>query len=83
MEQGDCNDNGVGDVCECYATFSYPADLKVNASDLGVYKLEYGRIDCSEVDPCQADGNGDGKVNSSDLGLLKNEYGRIDCPWVP
>lgn len=82
MEQGDFNDNGIGDVCECYANFD-STDQRVNVSDLGKYKLEYGNIDCSEIDPCQADGNKDGKVNSQDLGLLKNEYGRIDCPALP
>ena len=84
MEQGDCNGNTVGDVCECYANFNYPTDLKVNASDLGVFKLEYGRIDCNTTPPpCRADGNDDGKVNAQDLGLFKNEYGRIDCPALP
>ena len=84
LAQGDCNGNTVGDVCECYANFNYPTDLKVNASDLGKYKLEYGRIDCKTVPPpCEADGNNDGKVNASDLGLFKNEYGRIDCPALP
>ena len=84
MEQLDFNDNGIGDVCECYANFNYPTDLKVNASDLGIYKQEYGRIDCDTTPPpCQADGNNDGKVNAQDLGLFKNEYGRIDCPALP
>jgi len=76
--------NGIGDACECYANFNYPNDLKVNASDLGVFKLEYGRIDCKTTPPlCKADGNNDGKVNAQDLGLFKNEYGRIDCPALP
>jgi hypothetical protein len=84
MDQEDCNDNRVGDAGECYANFNYPNDLIVNASDLGVYKQEYGRIDCKTVPPpCEADGNNDGKVNASDLSLLKNEYGRIDCPALP
>jgi hypothetical protein len=84
LAQGDCNGNGVGDICECYANFNDPADLKVNISDLGIYKLEYGRIDCNSAPPpCKADGNNDGKVNASDLGLVKNEYGRIDCPVLP
>jgi len=82
--QEDSDFDGCGDVCECYANFNYPTDLKVNASDLGVFKLEYGRIDCHTVPPpCRADGNDDGKVNAQDLGLFKNEYGRIDCPACP
>jgi len=84
LVQGDCNGNFVGDVCECYANFNYPTDLKVNASDLGVFKLEYGRVDCNTTPPpCRADVNNDGKVNASDLGMFKNEYGRIDCPALP
>jgi len=85
MEQGDYNDNGCGDVCECYMDCDNggAGDGKVIGSDLGVLKGEYGRFDCSELDPCYADGNEDGKVNGSDLGLLKNEYGRFDCPECP
>jgi hypothetical protein len=85
--QGDCNANGVGDACECYANFNYdttnPHDLRVNTSDLSILKNDFGRIDCSESNPCYADGNGDNRVNTSDLSLLKNEYGRIDCPALP
>jgi hypothetical protein len=82
LTPGDGNSNGVGDVCECYANFNYPPDIKVNLSDLGILKGDYGRNDCSELNLCLADGNGDGKVNLQDLGLLKNEYGRQDCPAI-
>lgn len=82
MGQMDCNENGIGDVCECYANFDYPANLKVSVSDLVILKQEYGLIDC-EQNPCRADGNGDGKVNTQDIALLKNEYGRLDCPPLP
>jgi hypothetical protein len=78
MEQGDCNDNKCGDVCECYA--DYNDDGKVTLGDLIVLLYEYGRFDCSEADPCQADGNGDGKVTLPDLVLLIYEFGRFDCP---
>ena len=81
MEQGDCNRNGCGDVCECYADFS--DDGKVTGADLAVLKQEYGRFDCNPLTPCHADGNEDGKVTGSDLSLLKNEYGRFDCPSCP
>jgi len=82
LEQGDCNSNGCGDVCECYmdCNNSGVGDGKVIGSDLGVLKGEYGRFDCSPSDPCYSDGNEDGRVIGSDLGLLKNEYGRFDCP---
>ena len=85
LGQGDCNENGCGDVCECYmdCNNSGAGDGKVTGTDLGVLKGEYGRFDCSELDPCHADGDEDGKVTGSDLGLLKNEYGRFDCPACP
>jgi len=83
LEQGDCNANGCGDVCECYANYNYPTDLKVTGIDLNALKQEYGRFDCSEGNPCCADGNEDGKVTGADLILFKNEYGRLDCPACP
>ena len=85
LQQGDCNANGCGDVCECYMDCNNDGvgDGKVTGSDLAVLKNEYGRFDCSEINPCYADGNEDGKVTGADLGLLKNEYGRFDCPACP
>jgi len=82
MYQLDINENGCGDVCECYMDCNNEGagDGKVTGSDLGVLKGEYGRFDCDDPDPCYADGNEDGKVTGADLGLLKNEYGRFDCP---
>ena len=73
MEQGDCNNNNCGDVCECYA--DYAVDGYVDGDDLGQLKRDYG-----DPCPCLADGNGDGFVDGDDLMLLKNEYGRADCP---
>ena len=85
LEQGDCNVNGCGDTCECYMDCNDDGagDGKVTGADLAVLKQEYGRFDCSEVDPCYSDGNEDGKVTGADLSLLKNEYGRFDCPACP
>jgi len=76
MEPRDCNDNGCGDVCECYA--EYKVDGFVDGGDLAQLKRDYGKT-C----PCLADGNDDGFVDGGDLVLLKNEYGRIDCPALP
>ena len=81
MYQGDCNYNGCGDVCECYADFN--GDGKVTGREVGILIQEYGRFDCSELDPCYADGNEDGRVTGADLSLLKNEYGKFDCPACP
>ncbi|KPJ57593.1 MAG: hypothetical protein AMJ42_04670, partial [Deltaproteobacteria bacterium DG_8] len=74
LGQGDCNGNSCGDVCECYmdCNNSGAGDGKVTGSDLGVLKGEYGRFDCSELDPCYADGNEDGKVTGADLSLLND-----------
>jgi len=48
MEQGDCNGNGCGDVCECYmdCNNSGAGDGKVTGADLSLLKNEYGRFDC-------------------------------------
>jgi len=81
LKQGDCNENGCGDVCECYA--DYNDDLKVTGADLLILKNEYGRFDCSEGNPCYADSNEDGKVTGADLFILENEYGRFDCSACP
>ncbi|KPJ55836.1 MAG: hypothetical protein AMJ42_06170 [Deltaproteobacteria bacterium DG_8] len=85
LEQGDCNDNGCGDACECYmdCNNSGAGDGKVAGTDLGVLKGEYGRFGCSPSNPCYADGNENGEVTGTDLSLLKNEYGRFDCPACP
>ena len=40
MEQGDCNGNGIGDVCELYADMN--EDGIVNGLDLAIFKNEYG-----------------------------------------
>ena len=82
MEQGDCNENGIGDVCECYAdgygSLGVP-DGKVTIWDFIIWKEEFGRIDCNE-NTCQADYNEDGKVTVWDFVVFKHEFGRIDCP---
>jgi len=85
MEQGDCNNNGCGDVCECYmdCNNSGAGDGKVTGADLTVFRVEYGRFDCNDPDPCYADGNEDGKVTGADLVLFIFEYGRFDCPICP
>jgi len=78
MEQGDCNDNGIGDVCECYADVN--CDGYVQFNDLKMIKQEYNRLDCSLGDPCYADFNGDGYVEFNDLKIIKFEFNRDDCP---
>lgn len=75
--QGDSNDDGIGDVCECYADFN--GDGAVAISDVFLIKSEWGRTDC-DVDPCETDMNADGVVSLKDLGMLQREYGRFNCP---
>jgi hypothetical protein len=60
----------------CQADFTN--DGKVNLTDLGKLKSEFGRTNCN-TEPCQADANNDGKVNLTDLGKLKSEFGRTNC----
>ena len=77
MEQGDWNNNKIGDVCECYADYNY--DKRIDGSDFLILKQEFGRNDC-QVNSCQADCNGDGIVNTSDLDILKAQPNRKVCP---
>jgi lysophospholipase L1-like esterase len=77
MEQGDWNNNRIGDVCECYADYNY--DKRIDGSDFLILKQEFGRNDC-QVNSCQADCNGDGIVNTSDLDILKAQPNRKVCP---
>jgi len=82
MNQEDCNGNGIGDACECYAEFD--GDGTVYPSDLSVFLGEYGRTDCNiNPPPCQSDFDGDGNVYPSDLSVFLDEYGRTDCPVMP
>ncbi len=55
MEQGDWNNNTVGDVCECYANLD--GNGKVDVMDLLIMKNDYNRIDCNSDNAtfsCQA-----------------------------
>ncbi len=82
LEQMDTNSNGAGDACECNANMT-SGDCKVNLTDLGVLKSEFGRTNCSIADPCDADTNNDNKVNLTDLMVLKSEFGRTNCEPCP
>jgi len=78
--QFDINDNGIGDICECYADCN--CDAKVNLSDLVIMKTEFLRNDC-DMNPCQADCNGDYQINLSDLVIMKTQFLKTDCPACP
>ncbi len=76
LEQGDCNDNGIGDACECYADVN--CSTKVDLSDLVIMKGEF-----LQTCPCQADCNGDNQVNLGDLVIMKSQFLRSGCPACP
>jgi hypothetical protein len=78
--QFDINDNGIGDVCECYADCN--RDTKVNLADLVIMKGEFLRTDCAAA-PCDADCNWDNKVDLDDLVITKSEFLRTACPVCP
>jgi hypothetical protein len=80
MAQGDCNSNGCGDACECYADITGTSG-KVDVSDLVVMKGEFN-LPCPPS-LCAADLNGDNKVNVADLVLMKTEFNRTGCPACP
>ena len=79
MEQGDYNDNSVGDACECYANLD--TDQEVGLFDLIITKDEYSRDDCN-INPCQADIDGDGEVGLFDITIMKMQYAQKGCPYV-
>ena len=82
-EQGDYNENGVGDVCECYANID--DDLEIGLFDLIIMKNEHGTSGCDPVTQetcCQADIDGDGEVGLFDLIIMKNQYGGSGCPYL-
>jgi hypothetical protein len=72
LSQGDCNTNGIGDACECYADCT--CDTKVNLSDLVIMKQEFMKT------PVYADCNGDGKVDLQDLVIMKSQFMKTGCP---
>lgn len=76
MVQGDCNNNGIGDACECYADVN--CSTKVDLSDLVIMKGEF-----LQSCPCQADCNGDNQVNLGDSVIMKTQFLRTNCPACP
>ena len=85
--QADCNNNGVGDVCElasgtpdvnqdtvpdtCQCLADLFVDRQVNGADLGALLSQWGPATTSTV----SDLNRDGQVNGADLGYLLNSWG--------
>jgi len=88
-EQGDINENGVGDACECYADFN--GDGIVSTPDLDLFEAEYYYLcDPTATNPvpptggcCYADGNNDGIVSTPDLDLFEAEYYYLCAVWDP
>jgi len=76
LAQEDCNSNGCGDACECYADITGTTG-KVDLSDLVIMKGEFNQT----CPPCvAADLNNSGKVDLADLVLMKREFNRTGCP---
>ena len=85
--QSDCNNNGVGDVCEiaagapdfnadtvpdtCQCLADLFVDHQVNGADLGALLSQWGPAQSGTV----SDINRDGQVNGADLGYLLNAWG--------
>jgi hypothetical protein len=85
--QADCNNNGIGDVCElavgapdfnqdtipdsCQCLADLFVDGKVNGADLGALLSQWGPASAGTV----GDINGDGQVSGADLGFLLNAWG--------
>lgn len=89
-EQADCNNNGIGDVCEiaagapdfnhdtipdtCQCLSDLFVDRQINGADLGALLSQWGTAPAGTV----SDINRDGQVNGADLGYLLNAWG--PCP---
>jgi hypothetical protein len=80
LAQGDCNGNGCGDACECYADITGTTG-KVDLSDLVIMKGEFQKPCPPSL--CTADLNDDNKVDLADLVLMKREFNRSGCPACP
>ena len=80
LSQLDANENGIGDMCECYSDLD--DNGRVDLADLTIMKSEFLNPDCATT-PCQADLNGDGRVNLADLLIMKLEFLRENCTVLP
>jgi len=73
--QGDCNWNGIGDVCEGYADFDDSGS--VNLIDLLDLIICYGKTNFETYPQCeQYDINDDNRVSAWDYIILTLQYGR-------
>jgi hypothetical protein len=86
--QADCNNNGIGNVCEiaagapdfngdmvpdtCQCIADLFVDRQINGADLGALLAFWGPVNPGFP---QADINSDGVVNGADLGYLLNAWG--------
>ena len=72
--QGDCNWNGIGDVCEGYADFDDSGS--VNLVDLMDLILCYGKTNFDTYPDCEKyDTNDDNRVSAWDFLILTLQYG--------
>lgn len=77
--QEDCDSNGIGDACECYADID--CNIKVDLADLVIVKGEF--LDPCPPSACGADLNDDDKVDLSDLVIMKTQFLINGCPACP
>ena len=73
--------NNCGDICECELDFDGDGDI--DGTDLGKFKQDYFRIDCSKNTPCNGDFDCNGIVDAIDANRAYNlrvEFFRKDCP---
>ncbi|KPJ58569.1 MAG: hypothetical protein AMJ42_03025, partial [Deltaproteobacteria bacterium DG_8] len=78
-EQGDYNENYIGDACECYANLI--SDGTINSADLLDLQQSpcFGKTILANPGCQEYDLNGDGRVSTWDYIILKLHYGRDDC----
>lgn len=65
----------------CEGDFTIPVpDGDVDGSDLAIFAADFGRTDCSFIDPCEGDFDCDGDEDGSDLAIFAADFGRANCP---
>ena len=55
-------------------------DAAVDLTDLQLFIVRFGEMDCDGGSGCAEDLDGDGALDVKDLNILAAEYGRTDCP---
>ena len=65
-------------ACECDLNNDHNCDM----SDWLLFGQDWGRTDCTPVNPCECDLNRDSKCDMQDWLKFGEDWGRTDCPLL-